>query len=67
MTHDFATLEVYRSLSLRRNQRWRWRLRHINGSILAEAGEGYFDKDEALRQAVEVVGGSYREAVASHL
>ena len=27
---------------------FRWRLRHENGNIIADSGEGYVDKDGAL-------------------
>lgn len=53
-----ATLVVYRSLSLRRNQRWRWRL-ISNGHKLAHGGEGYAHQDEAERMGVRVCTGFY--------
>jgi len=31
------TFEVFRS----RNKQWRWRLRSVNGKIIANAGESY--------------------------
>lgn len=57
--HDTATLKVYRSLSLRRNQRWRWKLTHLNGRQLAESGEGYANQGEARRMGVKVISGHY--------
>jgi uncharacterized protein YegP (UPF0339 family) len=56
---DFATFSVYRTRSLRPSQRWAWRLRHINGSVLAVSGEGYRDRDEAYRQGMKVINGAY--------
>jgi uncharacterized protein YegP (UPF0339 family) len=38
-----ATFEVYRG----RDKDWRWRLRHQNGRIIAESGEGYKAKVDA--------------------
>ena len=28
---------------------WRWRLRHSNGNIIADSGEGYRNKSDAQR------------------
>jgi uncharacterized protein YegP (UPF0339 family) len=54
-----AKIEVYRSSSLRRSQRWRWRLIAENGNIIATSGEGYTDRSEAERMAVRVTSGDY--------
>ncbi len=39
-----ATFEVYRDAG----KDWRWRLRHQNGRIIAESGEGYEAKADAM-------------------
>ena len=33
---------------------WRWRLRHRNGNIMADSGEGYVRKTDA-KNAIETV------------
>jgi hypothetical protein len=38
-----ATFELYAD----RASEWRWRLRHDNGNIIADSGEGYGKKDDA--------------------
>lgn len=38
-----ATFELYED----RGEEWRWRLRHDNGNIIADGGEGYVSKDGA--------------------
>lgn len=58
---DTAFLEVYRSKSLRRNQKWRWRLQAINGSLIAESGEGYSDRAQAEEMGRKVVSGQYAQ------
>lgn len=58
-----ATLTIYRTRSVRRSQRWAWRLTAGNGRIVATSGEGYTRKDEAERMARLVVSGSYRTAL----
>ena len=45
-----ATFEVYRD----RAEEWRWRLRHDNGNIIADSGEGYTRKRNALGADVTV-------------
>ncbi|WP_121822665.1 HVO_2922 family protein [Halostella salina] len=45
---DGATVEVYED----RGGSWRWRLRHDNGNIVADGGEGYASRS-ALADAVE--------------
>ena len=54
-----AEFEVYRTRSLRRSERWRWRLTHANGRILAVSSEGYTDRAEAERIGWQVVTGRY--------
>lgn len=59
-----ATFEVYEG----RDERWRWRLVHDNGNVIADSGQGYASrrgaekgirsvKRNALGAAVEPVGG----------
>ena len=39
-----ATFELYRD----RDGEYRWRLRHSNGNIIADSGEGYSSKANAV-------------------
>ena len=52
-----ATFELYRD----REGKYRWRLRHDNGNILADSGEGYASKQKA-RQGIESVKDNAPEA-----
>jgi hypothetical protein len=45
-----ATFELYEDNA----GEWRWRLRHANGNIIADSGEGYTTKDNA-RNGIESV------------
>jgi len=45
-----ATFEVFRDAQ----EEWRWRLRHDNGNIIADGGEGYASKQKA-REGIESV------------
>ena len=63
---DTATLEVYRSRSLLRGQRWRWRLVHDNGRVLACSSEGYANEGEARRVGTKVISGTYLKLTVSH-
>ncbi len=45
-----ATFELYRD----RADEWRWRLRHRNGNIIADGGEGYSSK-AAAKNGIESV------------
>jgi len=45
-----ATFEIYRD----NVGEWRWRLRHDNGRIIADSGEGYSSKQKML-QGIESV------------
>ncbi|MFD1599614.1 HVO_2922 family protein [Halobellus rarus] len=45
-----ATFEVYED----RSEKYRWRLVHANGNIIADSGEGYATKQKA-KQGVESV------------
>lgn len=57
-----ATLTIYRTKSLRRSQRWAWRLVAANGRIIAASGEGYSNLGEALRMARKVTHGGFAGA-----
>jgi len=52
-----ATFELYRD----REGKYRWRLRHDNGNILADSGEGHASKQKA-RQGIESVKDNAPEA-----
>lgn len=54
-----AEIHVYRTRSLRRSQRWAWRLTAANGRTIAVSGEGYGDQTEALDRAWSIVRGDY--------
>lgn len=54
-----ATLTVYRTRSLRRSQRWAWRLTASNGRIVATSGEGYTGRREARSMGLIVSDGFY--------
>ena len=43
-----ATFELYED----NRDEWRWRLRHDNGNIIADSGEGYSSRS-AAREAIE--------------
>ncbi|MBX0324488.1 YegP family protein [Halomicroarcula sp. F13] len=45
-----ATFELYTDSA----DQWRWRLRHSNGNIIADSGEGYASKAKA-KQGIESV------------
>lgn len=45
-----ATFELYEDAE----DEWRWRLRHENGNIIADSGQGYTSKQKA-RQGLESV------------
>lgn len=59
---DPAAFEVYEDAA----GEWRWRLRHRNGNIIADSGEGYSSRS-AARDAVESVRRDAPEAAADHL
>lgn len=42
---DTMKLQIYRD----KKREWRWRLRHRNGNIMAESGEGYKRSSSCLR------------------
>ena len=45
-------IEIYRS----RLRRWRWRYRAANGHVLADSGQGYSRRIDALNGAAVVTG-----------
>lgn len=45
-----ATFELYQD----GDEKWRWRLVHRNGNIIADSGEGYASRQKA-RQGLESV------------
>ncbi|KAB7513068.1 DUF1508 domain-containing protein [Halosegnis rubeus] len=45
-----ATFELYED----KEGKYRWRLRHSNGNIIADSGEGYASKQKA-KQGIESV------------
>lgn len=53
-----ATFELYQD----RADEWRWRLRHVNGNIIADSGEGYTNKADA-KNGIESVKGNADGAV----
>ena len=59
---DRLTITVYRSRSLKRNQRYRWRVRDLNGKLLANGGEGYSDRKRATDMAWHLIGDSHPNA-----
>ena len=54
-----AEIVVYRTRSLRRSQRWAWRLVAENGRIIATSGEGYTSQLHAVEMAEKVTGDHY--------
>lgn len=59
--HMRATLVVYRSRSLRRSQRYGWRLVAANGRIIAASGEGYSDRGECRTRGLTFANGWYAD------
>lgn len=56
--HEGA-FETYRRRTVNRNQRWGWRLRSLNGRILAGSTEGYSDRAFADMIGRAVVTGKF--------
>ena len=55
------TLALYRSRSLTSpGGRWRWRLRAANNRDIANGGEGYHNREDALSGALLAIGGVAR-------
>ena len=50
MSDSKATFELFED----KEGKWRWRLKHTNGNILADSGEGYASKQKA-RQGLQSV------------
>ena len=57
-----ATFELYRD----HRGKWRWRLRHANGNIIADSGQGYASKQKA-RQGIESVRSTVPDAPVEDL
>ena len=51
-------IEIYRSGLARR---WRWRYVAANGNIMADSGQGYTNKMDALHGALTVTGTERKE------
>ena len=47
-------IEIYRSRGILK--RWRWRYVAANGNIMADSGQGYVDRRDALAGALTVTG-----------
>ena len=58
--HD--TITLYRA-----PDGWRWRYTASNGRILADSGQGYSRRADAVRGACRVVGAKYTDAALSDL
>lgn len=56
-------LVVYRSKTLLRSERWRWRLVAENGDVVAESGEGYANVDECITMGRRIIDGDFTDAV----
>jgi uncharacterized protein YegP (UPF0339 family) len=59
---DPAAFEVYRD----KGGKWRWRLIHENGNVMADSGQGYSSRSKA-RQGLESVRSNAAEADAKDL
>ena len=57
-----ATFELYEDSA----DDWRWRLRHSNGNIIADSGEGYASKAKA-KQGIESVKSNAPEAAVEEV
>ncbi len=55
-----AQLIIYPSFTLRRNQRWRWRLVSA-GKKIANGSEGYANRIECEAIARRIVSGAYHD------
>ncbi|NHN48477.1 DUF1508 domain-containing protein [Halostella sp. JP-L12] len=68
LEHDPAAFEIYRDNA----DEWRWRLRHRNGRILADGGEGYASRSNAaeavdrVRDRVEAKPEFYEDAASEY-
>ncbi len=57
-----ATFELYRDQA----DEWRWRLRHDNGNIIADGGEGYSSKAAAKKGIESVKKNAAGASVVTH-
>ena len=51
-------LVVYRTRSLFRGERWRWKLVSANGNIVASSSEGYANRAYCIHQAMTMCPGA---------
>ncbi|ELZ44207.1 hypothetical protein C464_15280 [Halorubrum coriense DSM 10284] len=49
-----AAFEIYEDAA----EEWRWRLRHRNGNVLADSGEGYASRSNAVEAVTKVKAGA---------
>ena len=47
---------VTRRRGLHSVPQWRWRYRATNGKVLAQSSEGYHDRSDCIKRALQVVG-----------
>lgn len=59
-----ARLVIYRSRSIRRNQRWRWKLIAENGNVLCVSSEGYANRQVCTDIALGILNGNYEPDTA---
>lgn len=57
-----ATFQIYRDEA----DEWRWRLLHHNGNIIADSGQGYASRQNALR-GIESVKGNAGDAAVEEI
>lgn len=56
-------IEVYRSSRLGGKTEWRWRLRALNGRIIATGAEGYAKRSYCVRMANRVLLATFRQYI----
>ncbi|AUX08869.1 hypothetical protein AArcSl_1237 [Halalkaliarchaeum desulfuricum] len=62
-TASKATFELYEDAA----GNWRWRLRHDNGNIIADSGQGYTTKRAAIQGIESVKDNAPGAAVEEHV
>jgi uncharacterized protein YegP (UPF0339 family) len=55
------TYEIVRRRTVRRSQRWGWRLTSSN-DVVAVSGEGYANREHAETMVLFVISGGYKNA-----
>jgi hypothetical protein len=53
------TIEFYSRKKIMQRRQYRWRIRHFNGNIVADSGEGYnnkLDRDDTFYRMVRALG-----------